>query len=470
MPWNDLIPSAGNDQTLARARKGLGRKTIYKLGRGGMSPNKELDRICDCSGFVAWAIGIPRQIPPGNGGWLDTDAYARGGAPAFSGLTSRVETGIRAGDIYVYPDYTDAAGKHEGHMGIISRVDASGTPTRVIHCSYSNGKAGDAVQETAPKAWIGNSRAKVVRVDYAALQARYAPGHTPAPPAPLAVAAAPLKHSKLANDGVLQRIAAGDGHYLHATSGRVDGVGALQDALNHLGAKYSECRVELGVDNRFRGFFGPKTEQAVERFQVSHGLKPDGLVGRDTLRALDAALASFDRNGGTDRTRTAPKAAAPVVEGDVRRAFIQLLAPAAKAAAEATKVPASITLAQGALESNWGRSLLSVQAKNFFGIKGKGPAGSVTMPTTEWLGGKVVKVNAAFRVYSSLEESCEDHARHIATAKWKNGIPIYAEAMEHVDEPRKFAAALEGVYATDPDYAEKLWRIMDDYQLQQYDV
>lgn len=472
MPWNDLIPTAGSQQTLNRARGAVGRKTVYHLSGGGMNPLKPLDRLCDCSGFVAWAIGIPRQLPPGSGGWLDTDAYARGGGPAFPGLCAAVQDGdARPGDLLVYPDYLVNGKKREGHIGIITGVDGQGKPTRVVHCSTSNSRAGDAVAETGTTVWKARGdSSRVMRIDYGALRARYAPGHKAAVAPVAAAAAGPLQHPLLGGEAVLQAVTARKSPALHPTSGPVPGMGAVQDALNHLGARYPEYTVKLGANRKFRGYFGPKTEQAVKSFQASHRIKPDGLVGRDTLKALDAALRSFDRNQGVDRTRATPPTSEHVPEADARRAFIQLLAPAAREAAIRTRVPASITLAQGALESNWGRSLLSVNAKNFFGIKGRGPAGSVTMPTVEWVGGKPVKVKAAFRAYHSMEESCVDHAELISRAKWKNGIPIYGDAMKYTGEPRKFAAALEGVYATDPDYAEKLWRLMDEYQLQTHDV
>lgn len=474
MPWYDLIPTAGNDQTLQRARRALGRDTIYSLGAGGMKPSGELDRLCDCSGFVAWAIGIPRQLPPTSGGWLDTDAYHRGGAPVFAGLLTQVPAGkARPGDLYVYPDYVSNGKKRQGHMGIISRVDGQGTPTHVIHCSVSNDKAGDAVQETAPRAWIARAQAsRVMRVNYDALRQKYAPGHPHpvVPPAPAQPARTTLQHPLLAGEPLLQAIAGGNGHWLQATSGRVDGAGVVQDALNHLAARYPEYRVDLGENNRLRGFFGPRTEQAAKNFQATHRIRPDGQVGKDTLRALDAALRSFDANGGADRTRGQSPTAEHVPAADFRSAFIQLVAPAAQASQRATRVPASITIAQAALESNWGRSGLSAQANNFFGIKGRGTAGSVKMPTVEWIDGRRVTVKADFRKYNSLQESCEDHARLIAFGKWKTGIPIYGEAMKHTAAPRKFAAALEGIYATDPDYAEKLWRMMDQYELEKYDV
>jgi flagellum-specific peptidoglycan hydrolase FlgJ len=289
---------------------------------------------------------------------------------------------------------------------------------------------------------------------------------------PTADPAAPaqvLSHPILANDALLQAIAATGQQPLHATGEPVPGMGPVQGALNHLAARDPALGVNLGDAGQFRGFFGEKTKQAVRNFQATHNLGADGTVGRDTLRALDAALRSADANAGVDQTRTAAPAPPPSA-GDFRAAFIGMVAPPAQAAAKATGVPASITLAQAALESDWGRSGLTLKAKNFFGMKGSGPAGSVTMPTKEVIGGKTITVNAAFRAYHSFQESCDDHAKHLATAKRPNGTLIYAEAMKHTADARKFAGALVGIYATDPKYADKLCKLMDEHHLEQFDV
>lgn len=299
MAWNALISTASTNQTLERARKALGRGTVYKLGKGGMKPLQDLDHQCDCSGFVAWAIGIPRQLPPDTGGWLDTDCYCRGGDPVLKDLATPVSGGPPTpGDLYVYPDSTVNGKHHEGHIGIISKVE-NGTVTRVIHCSMSNSAAGDAVQETAPKAWINNPHAKVMRLDYNRLRGKFGPGGgqggaTPpqpsAPSQPSTAGQSVLKHPLLANDATLQRIAATGQGVLKNTGGQVAGAGAVQDALNRLSAHAPNLAVNLGAQKQFRGFFGDKTEAAVRNFQASHGLHVDGAVGRDTLRALDAAL------------------------------------------------------------------------------------------------------------------------------------------------------------------------------------
>lgn len=71
--------------------------------------------------------------------------------------------------------------------------------------------------------------------------------------------------------------------------------------------------------------------------------------------------------------------------------FIARLAPVAVQDMRKYGVPASLTLAQAILESNWGTSGLTQKANNLFGIKGTGPAGSVTMQTTEYQGRHLIQ-------------------------------------------------------------------------------
>lgn len=75
-----------------------------------------------------------------------------------------------------------------------------------------------------------------------------------------------------------------------------------------------------------------------------------------------------------------------------------------------SRIAASLTIAQAALESGWGNSGLTVKANNLFGIKGSGPAGSIAVRTTEYLNGKPVQVTAAFRAYNDWGESVADHS------------------------------------------------------------
>ncbi|RUT46961.1 mannosyl-glycoprotein endo-beta-N-acetylglucosamidase [Paenibacillus anaericanus] len=143
-------------------------------------------------------------------------------------------------------------------------------------------------------------------------------------------------------------------------------------------------------------------------------------------------------------------------------AFIAKIAPAAVRDWHDSGVSAALTIAQGALESNWGASGLTVQANNLFGIKGSGSAGSVIMSTTEYRGGKPYKVNAAFRKYNSWDESVADHTRLLKNKRYTNVLRKGGK------EAAKAVAAAG--YATDPYYANKLIAMMDKYNLYSYDV
>lgn len=119
-----------------------------------------------------------------------------------------------------------------------------------------------------------------------------------------------------------------------------------------------------------------------------------------------------------------------------------------------------VTVAQFLLESDWGRRGMG-EANNFFGIKARDGEPSVTLMTTEFVNGQPVKVPQQFRKYTSMTESFADHARLICD-RTSNGKKIYAAALGHPSDPIAFAHALTGIYATDPQYGDKLIAIMRD--------
>ncbi len=159
--------------------------------------------------------------------------------------------------------------------------------------------------------------------------------------------------------------------------------------------------------------------------------------------AAEAALANY--SGG----RLAPSE------------FARLFGPVARAASRNSGVPASIIVAQAALETGWGASAIG-DAKNLFGIKGTGPAGSVRVPTREYRNGRMVTEMANFRKYNTWQESIEDYGRLLQNSR-------YANAMANRDDPEQFARELQRAgYATDPEYASKLISIMRSNNLYQY--
>ena len=145
-----------------------------------------------------------------------------------------------------------------------------------------------------------------------------------------------------------------------------------------------------------------------------------------------------------------------------QQAFIGLVAPGAIAVQQRYGIPAAVTIAQAIDESGWGQSGLATADHNLFGIKGTGP-GRSTRPTQEYENGAWVTRTAPFRVYHNITESIADHSQLLATS------PAYQPAMASRRVPDAFAAALTGVYATDPNYGSNLITLMRLYNLYRYD-
>ncbi|MBQ0073472.1 MAG: glucosaminidase domain-containing protein [Prevotella sp.] len=121
------------------------------------------------------------------------------------------------------------------------------------------------------------------------------------------------------------------------------------------------------------------------------------------------------------------------------------------------KIPASITLAQGLLESGAGRSTLSTQGNNHFGIK-----------CHDWTGRKLYKdddeKNDCFRVYSNVRESYEDHSRFLKKPRYDRLFTLSTQ------DYKGWAKGLKACgYATSPTYAQQLINIIELYQLHKYD-
>lgn len=122
-------------------------------------------------------------------------------------------------------------------------------------------------------------------------------------------------------------------------------------------------------------------------------------------------------------------------------------------------IPASITLAQGLLESGAGKSQLAVKANNHFGIK-----------CHDWTGAKVYydddKKNECFRKYKRVLDSYEDHSAFL-----KNR-PRYAFLFDlKQTDYKEWAHGLKKAgYATDPTYAYKLISIIEEYELHRFDL
>ncbi len=139
--------------------------------------------------------------------------------------------------------------------------------------------------------------------------------------------------------------------------------------------------------------------------------------------------------------------------------YVQKFAPYAVEEMEKYKIPASITLAQGLLETGGGQSRLALQGNNHFGIKCKEDWTGKTMSHTD------DAPNECFRVYDDPRQSYEDHSKFLATRKFYVNLFKLAP-----DDYRGWAQGLKKAgYATNPRYAYILLDKIEKYRLYEFD-
>ena len=148
--------------------------------------------------------------------------------------------------------------------------------------------------------------------------------------------------------------------------------------------------------------------------------------------------------------------------------FIKTVGALASADMKKSGVLASLTVAQAITETGWGMSGLAAEGKALFGIKAtKSWKGKVyCSDTKECLDGVnlVTVKNAAFRAYDSREESINDHSAFLKANKH------YKEVIGETDYKKACEAIKAAGYATDPGYAAKLIKLIEDNKLTKYDV
>lgn len=201
------------------------------------------------------------------------------------------------------------------------------------------------------------------------------------------------------------------------------------------------------------GLPGGLADLIARQLEKQMGLGPSAVpLTPGKLPATDAA------------TTGAPSATKPrIPQKAYAEDFVRSHTPAADAAAADTGIPASFILSQAALESGWGRKEIrnadGSSSHNVFGIKATpGWKGATTeVVTTEYVNGQPRKVTQSFRAYASYEDSFRDWARMLKQS------PRYAAVVERSDgNAQAFAQGLQRAgYATDPQYADKLGRVIN---------
>lgn len=148
---------------------------------------------------------------------------------------------------------------------------------------------------------------------------------------------------------------------------------------------------------------------------------------------------------------------------DVPDKFTYDIIKGAQASEQKWGVPTSITLAQWALESNYGKSMPE-GSNNPFGIKALPGQPSVVAWTKEMQNGKLVPMQEPFRVFPDMGAAFIEHSRLLGTSHH------YTKARQFMNDPDRFADALTGIYATDTKYGSKLKTLMKQYDLYRFNL
>jgi len=141
--------------------------------------------------------------------------------------------------------------------------------------------------------------------------------------------------------------------------------------------------------------------------------------------------------------------------------FIDWLVPAAQPACRSYQLPVSVCVAQAALESGWGKYCIGKY--NLFGRKYNGSGPYIEKVTDEYIDGEWLTITAKFQDYASLEEAVEDWCILLTQE------PVYEGCLAYRDNAEQFIQALAPIYATDPDYEDKVLATIHANDLTQFD-
>jgi flagellum-specific peptidoglycan hydrolase FlgJ len=146
----------------------------------------------------------------------------------------------------------------------------------------------------------------------------------------------------------------------------------------------------------------------------------------------------------------------------VQRMFPPDIIEAAQKSNAKWKIPASVTLAQWALESGYGKAM-AAGSNNPFGIKAVGDQDFVLAGTVEEKNGVKYNTQQKFRRFASLDEAFDLHGQLLAQSHY------YAAARAMLPDAKQFATALTGVYSPDKSYGSTLIKLIDQFNLTQFD-
>lgn len=248
-----------------------------------------------------------------------------------------------------------------------------------------------------------------------------------------------------------------------------------QDALADKDSPFSSEQVkfyremhdkQLATDLSSNGSIG-LAEIIMQQMSPGDEVMPAGVVRSDgDLSILNrhnvAALKNAqDRVLGSNND-TVSKSAFKEAAFATPEAFVKALYPYAVEAAKTLNLDPKAMIAQAAVETGWGKSLIhkndGENSHNLFGIKAdkRWDGEKATVDTLEFVNNMPEKQQASFRSYGSFTDAMDDYVDFIKSN------PRYEQAVQKTDTPEDYFKALQQAgYATDPKYAEKVMSVFN---------
>ncbi len=240
--------------------------------------------------------------------------------------------------------------------------------------------------------------------------------------------------------------------------------GMLDNAGTQLGTEMLDKQLATEISGRPGGL----SEAILKQLERQMGMTPGPIPATGSANNTPAPLQAQKLQGQPIQAPSGTRIPQTGAAG-----FVQQHMDAAKNAEVSSGIPASFMVSQAALETGWGRKEIKhsdgTPSFNLFGIKAggswKGPVAEV--PTTEFINGKATRVMAKFRAYGSYAESFSDYANLMSNS------PRYQAVLKGVQQTQaanvstkdggvKFAQNMQRAgYATDPEYADKLSKVIN---------
>lgn len=153
----------------------------------------------------------------------------------------------------------------------------------------------------------------------------------------------------------------------------------------------------------------------------------------------------------------------------IRQDFVTEIIPTAQKLQRQYGILASISMAQAMVESDFGQSQLAADYYNLYGVKTTADdPNSVDFATAEYIDDEWIEIIDYFKVYPDWDASMTAHAELIYYGvTWDENY--YSAVIEGENYQEQAYGLQESGYATDPDYAQKLINMIEEWELQQYD-